>query len=166
MSLDTNDKAAVEKRLWDDMEENHFGMLGATDASGHFVPMTAHPERESRKIWFFTSIDSDLAVAAERGVAAAFLVLAKDQTLQACVRGELHATRDRLHLEKYWSAVVAAWFPKGKDDPSLTLLCLSCQEAEVWVSDKGPVGFGWEIAKANLTGARPDVGGHAVLLMA
>jgi general stress protein 26 len=136
------DKAAVQKKLWDDIEESRFGMLGAADPAIHLTPMTAFAERESGKIWFFTSKDSELAQASERTVPASFVVMTKDQTLQA------------------------AWFPKGKDDPTLTMLCLSCAEADVWIADKGPLGFGWEIAKANITGARPDLGGHAALVMA
>jgi general stress protein 26 len=161
-----HDKAAVQKRLWDDIETSRFGMLGAQSADIRLTPMTAFAERETAKIWFFTSRESELAKASEAGVPASFVVMTKDQDLQACLRGELVATTDRLHLEKYWNPVIAAWFPKGKDDPTLAMLCLSCAEADVWVSDKGPVGFGWEIAKANMTGARPDVGGHAALVLA
>lgn len=166
MSLDMRDKAAVQKRLWDDIETSGFGMLGAQGAAIRLTPMAAFAEREAEKIWFFTSKESELAKASESGVAASFVVMTKDQDLQACLRGELVATSDTLHLEKYWNPVIAAWFPKGKEDPTLTMLCLSCAEADVWVSDKGPVGFGWEIAKANMTGARPDVGGHAALVLA
>ncbi len=166
MSLDMRDKAAVQKRLWDDIDASRFGMLGAESAAIHLTPMTAFAERESGKIWFFTSKDSELAKASESGVAATFVVMTKDQDLQACIRGELVATNDALHLEKYWNSVIAAWFPRGKDDPSLTMLCLSCKAADVWISDKGPVGFGWEIAKANMTGSRPDVGGHAAVVLA
>ncbi len=166
MSVDMRDKAAVQKRLWDDIEATHVGMLGAHGAPVHLAPMTAFAEREAGKLWFFTSHDTDLAKTAEHGAAASFVVMTKDQDLQACIRGQLVASLDTLHRDKYWNPVVAAWYPKGKEDPSLTMLCLTCQEADVWISDKGLVGFGWEIAKANLTGALPDVGGHAALVFA
>lgn len=166
MSLDMRDTAAVRKRLWDDIDASRFGMLSADSAAIHATPMTAFAERECRQIWFFTSKDSELAKASEDGLAASFVVMTKDQDLQACVRGELVATYDTIHRDKYWNPVIAAWFPKGKDDPTLTMLCLTCEAADVWISDKGPVGFGWEIAKANITGARPDVGGHAALVLA
>jgi general stress protein 26 len=167
MSLDMRDKAAVQKRLWDDIEASRFGMLGAHGEPMQLTPMTAFGERESGKIWFFTSKESELAKASRLGVAASFVIITKDQKLQACVRGELLATdQDALHVDKYWSPVVAAWFPKGKEDPNLTMLCLTCSDADVWVSEKGPLGFGWEIAKANMGGGQPDVGGHAALVLA
>ncbi len=165
MRTDTRDTAAVEKRLWDELHDGRLGMLGAASPpAAHFSPMTAFPEPESGKIWFYTNRETDLAQAAERAAPAMFIVMAKDQDLQACIRGELVVSPDILHRDKYWSPVVAAWFPKGKDDPGLTLLCLTCHEADVWISDAGAVKFGWEIAKANLTGSIPDVGGRAHLL--
>ena len=37
---------------------------------------------------------------------------------------------------------------------------LDCDDAQVWVSDAGPVKFAWEIARANATGRAPDLGQH------
>ena len=159
MSIDIHDKAAVEERLWSDLEKNRFGMLGAVGLPiRHFSPMTAFAEPESGKIWFYTSKEL-------YGAPAMFILMTKDQQLQACIGGELRTAFDALHRDKYWSPMVSAWFPKGKDDPSLTLLCLQCEDAEVWISEEGPVKFGWEIAKANLMGSTPDVGGHATLTL-
>lgn len=163
MTTDINDKAALEKRLWDDLEKNRYGMLGAvgTLPVGHFAPMTAFTEPEAGKIWFYTNTHSGLAQAAQSGTKAMFIVQAKDQELQACIGGTLRARFDAMHRDKFWSPIVAAWFPKGKDDPDLTLLCLDCSDAEIWLSEQGPIKFGWEIAKANLTGSTPDIGAHA-----
>lgn len=154
----------MEKKPWEELEDSRFGMLAVgRDPAGHFIPMTAFAEPESGKIWFYTNRDSHLAQATESGAPGVFIVMAKNQEVQACMRGELRATCDALHLDKYWSAAVSAWFPKGKDDPSLTMMCLTRAEADVWVSDAGVLRFGWETAKANLTRSTPDVGGHAHL---
>ena len=165
MTIDLKDKAEVEKRLWAELEQGRFGMLGAQPkAGGHFNPMTAYAEPESNTIWFYTSKDTDLAQAAQGGAEAMFIVMAKDQDFQACIAGELKTTQDRLHRDKYWSPMVAAWFPEGKDDPNLTLLSFTCRDADVWISDAGALKFGWEVAKANLTKATPDIGGQAHLV--
>ena len=84
--------------------------------------------------------------------------MSKDRQIQACIRGTLTATLDTLHRDKYWNAVVAAWFPKGKDDPHLTMLCLDCEDSQLWISEIGTAKFGFEIAKANLTGTLPNLG--------
>ncbi len=163
MTTDINDKAAVEKALWDEIEASRFGMLAQVGSGEHFRPMTAFAESESGKLWFYTRADSDLAASVGTGAPALFVFISKDQKMQASIRGELRVTLDVLHRDKYWSAVVSAWFAKGKDDPHLTMLCLECEDAQVWLSDMGALKFGWEIAKANLTGGEPDVGGRASL---
>jgi general stress protein 26 len=164
MTTDLQDKAAVERKLWAEIDDDRFGMLAAIDRiQDHFQPMTAFSEPESGRIWFYTRSDSDIAVAAEGGAEAMFVFTSKDRQLQASIRGELRTTMDLLHRDKYWNSTVAAWFPKGKEDPHLTMLRLDCQDAQIWISEVGGVRFGWEIARANLTGSEPNIGGRVSL---
>jgi general stress protein 26 len=164
MTTDLRDKAAVERKLWTEIEDTRFGMLASIERiHDHFQPMTAFSEPESGRIWFYTHSGSDIAVAAEGGAEAMFVFVSRDRELQASIRGELRTTVDQLHRDKYWNSTVAAWFAKGKDDPRLTMLCLDCQDAMVWISEVGGVKFGLEIARANLTGTEPNVGGKTAL---
>ena len=162
MKTDMNDKAEVEKRLWAELEQGRFGMLGADSTSdGGFHPMTAYAEPESKTIWFYTSKETELGRAAVGGVQAMFIAMAKDQDFQACIDGYLTVSHDTLHRDKYWSPMVSAWFAEGRTDPNVTLLAFACRQADVWVSDAGALKFGWEMTKAHLIGGEPDVGGRA-----
>ena len=153
-----HDKAEAERRLWKEIDDVRFGMLGVPAGGDHFQPMTAFAEPEDNALWFFTNEDNGLIRAVGEGQdAAMFIVQAKDQDYQACIGGRLTEDKDRARIERYWNPMVAAWFPRGKDDPSLTLLRFDLIDAETWAS-KGGVRFAWEIAKANLTGDTPDVG--------
>ncbi len=164
MSIDTHDVAAVEKKFWREVEQSRFAMLTVEGMQNrHFQPMTTFVEPETSKIWFYTRRDSEIAERSVGGASATLVVVSKDQELQASVIGRLTASSDELHRDKYWNPVVAAWFPGGKDDPNLAMLCLDCEEAEIWISDRGGLRFGWEIVRANLTGSEPELGGHVVL---
>jgi general stress protein 26 len=164
MTIDLRDKAAVEHKLWTEIEDTRFGMLATVDhIREHFHPMTAFCEPESGQIWFYTHSDSVLAVAAQGGAEAMFVFVSLDRELQASIHGELHTTLDQIHRDKFWSSTVSAWFSKGKDDPSLTMLCLDCRETIVWISDVAGVKLRWEIARANLTGSEPQIGGKVAL---
>ena len=166
MTTDIKDKAAVEQKLWDEIGDTRFGMVGLTNTRDHFQPMTTFVERETGKLWFYSQDTTDLAAAASNGAEAMYVFMSKDRQLQACIRGTLTATHDTLHRDKYWNSVVAAWFPKGKDDPHLTMLCLDCEDSQVWISEVGTVKFGVEIAKANLTGTLPHLGDQTRLSLA
>lgn len=162
MNTDIKDRVAVERRLWKELQDTRTGMLGLVGgAPRHFQPMTAFVEPETRELWFFTRDDTELVQELEGARTAMFVVQSKE--VQACIGGELSVRKDNARMDKYWNAVVAAWYPQGKDDPRLTLLRLHLADAEVWLSQAGPVRFAWEIAKANATHHIPDVGGHTRL---
>jgi general stress protein 26 len=162
VNIDTKDTAAIEKRLWDDIQHHQTGMLGITGGAPHHTqPMTAFVEPERGQIWFFTRTDTDLARQIGEGATAMFVYQQKN--IQACIAGDLTLQHDPARIDKYWNAVVAAWYPDGKADSHLTLLCLDCVDAQVWFSEGGLMKFAWEIAKANTTHKTPDLGGHAHL---
>lgn len=158
--MSTHDQADIEERLWKEIGKGRTVMLGLVgDApQQHFQPMTAFAERETGDIWFFTRTDTDLARAVSDGAEAMMILQTKDQELQACIGGHLTQSQDRARIDQYWNAVVAAWYPAGKDDPMLTMLKLDARDAAVWLSEAGPLKFAYEIAKANMTGKTPDVG--------
>ena len=158
------DRREIETKLWKTLEDERIGMLGLCgEDGGHFHPMTAFCEQELGTIWFFTRRDTELVRKLVQGGKAMFNLVAKDRDLWACIGGTITEQHDGERIEKYWNPIVAAWFPEGKDDPELTLLRLDADDAEVWISQKGPIRFAFEIAKANLTDSEPDVGQHARL---
>ena len=162
MNIDMNDRAAVERKLWDEIERHQIGMLGLMNvASRRMQPMTAFVERDREQIWFFTRTDTELARHIVDAREATFVFQHKD--LQACISGELSLEHDEARIAKYWNAVVAAWHPRGRDDPQLTMMRLRCRDAEVWLSEAGPVTMAWEIAVANARKHEPHLGGRASL---
>ena len=165
---DKHSKAELEVRLWDEIKRGKFGMLLAPADGGGAVcqPMTAYAEPAEAALWFFSPDNTELAQklggAGARGM---FIFQDKSQDLQACLSGRVAIDKDRDRIDKYWNSMVAAWFPGGKADPHLTLLRFDAEGAEVWLSETGPMKYGWEILKANATGSLPDVGEHADLTL-
>ena len=153
------DRAEAEKRLWQELRDNATVMLGLEADDAHFQPMTAFTEPENGQIWFFTRSDTDLARQIGAGQRATMIF--QSRRLHACLDGALSIQHDPDRIEKYWNSVVAAWYPDGKDDPLLTLLCFDCVNAQLWITETGPLKFMWEIAKANATGRTPDIGDRA-----
>lgn len=162
MATDTNNPSEVRERLFKEVDDARFGMLGVTGVQPqhHFNPMACYPDKEQGRIWFFTKKGTDLVNdAGKSGAHAMFTVVSKDQNFQACIGGVLREQYDRAELEKFWNPHIAAWYPDGKDDPELTMLVLEAHDADVWISKAGPVRYAFEVAKANATHSIPDVGG-------
>lgn len=148
----------VQDRLWKAIDANNTGMLGLTGDNHHFQPMTAFVEKDANTLWFFTRKETDLAQSVANGAGSDAAFIFVDRKLQACIDGRLSLAHDKERIDRYWNAHVAAWYPDGKDDPQLTLLRLDVSDAAVWITEGGLLKYAFEVAKANVSNATPDVG--------
>ena len=147
-------------QLLDQIEKSTAGMLGVQGTGSHMQPMAPMLDRGAGAIWFFTKRGTHLVSEVGSGATAHFCIIARDQDYHACISGPIRQSHSREMIDRYWNPVVAAWYEGGKDDPELVLLELSPRNADVWASTGSAIAFGWEIARANLTGDEPDVGYH------
>lgn len=146
--------------FWDHLKDRTTVMLGAVGGD-RTQPMTVFAERDNELMWFFTRNDTDLAQEAVGTTDARMIFGSKDEKLFADISGTLSIEHDRGRIDKYWNPVVAAWYPDGKEDPHLTLMKFSPRSGQVWVSQKGLLGFAFEITKANIAKTMPDIGDSA-----
>lgn len=162
MAHDDLTPAEAEDAFWKSLKASNTGMLGLDRPGAHSQPMTGFAEPETGTIWFFTRDDTDFARDVAAGGQAGMLAYqARDQKVHACIHGRLSIDQDRQRIDRFWNPVVAAWYPGGRDDPRLTLIRFDADDGRVWVSDKGVLGFGYQVLKANLTKTLPDAGGVA-----
>jgi len=82
------------------------------------------------------------------------------------VTGRAEMVEDRGLIDELWSEDVKAWFPKGKDDPNLTLLKVEPDVGEYWSFPSAPVSQVIGYVKAKLTGQpADDIGEHRKVLL-
>ena len=148
----------AKTQLFDEIDNIHAGMLGVDGSGLHMQPMAPQLDRDASTVWFFTKKSTELVKALDASGHAHFCVVGKDHDYHACVSGPLTERFDPSVRDRYWNAVVEAWFEGGKDDPDLTMLALTMRSAKIWASTDSSLKFGWEIAKANLTDSEPHVG--------
>jgi len=156
-------QAEAEDKLWDALKDTRTGMLGLVGGEPqHFQPMTGFEDRPGDSLWFFTRDDTDLLKDVAGGNdEAMYTVVTKKTDVYACIGGRLTVSNDPEIIDRFWNPVVAAWYPEGKTDPHLRVLRFQLDEARVWLNDKGPLKFFYEVAKANLTKSLPDSGDKA-----
>lgn len=124
-------------KFWKALQSDMTMMLGlAGKDDGHTRPMTAQVEGDQGPIWFFTSTDSELAIALGGGLRPSARAIAtftsKGHDLFACIHGSLTRDTDRAVVDRLWNSHIAAWYEGGKDDPKLVLLRLDPESAEIW----------------------------------
>ena len=145
--------------FWKRLESVQAGMLGC-DPDWRLVPMSHYADPEQGALWFITAEGTDLVEATRNATPEAVHIIASaGDKLYARIEGRLELSNDRAKLDELWNAVASSWFEDGKQDDDVRLLKLTLSSAEIWATTGG-AGFLYEVAKAKLTGAKPDMGEH------
>lgn len=140
------------------------GMLGIDGSGQHMQPMTHFVDRDTGELWFITSKQTDLVRAVGMGATAHYTVTGDDHRAWSSMSGTVTQSEDMAKLDEIWSAVAAAWFDQGRDDPDICLLHLPLREAALWTATGNPLVFGLEIARANMSEKyKPDMGDHVII---
>lgn len=163
MASTTQAKTDPREQLLDQLGKSIPGILGVQGSHSHMQPMAPMLDREAGRIWFFTKRNTDLVREVGAGAHGHFCLISRSHDYHACIGGRMTPSSSREIVDRYWNPMIAAWYEQGKDDPQLILLEFRMKDAAVWASTGSSVVFGWEIAKANLTGNEPDVGHHTVV---
>ena len=128
------DYAKIKSKFWKALKSDRTMFLGLAEGDdGHARPMTAQTEQdEGGPIWFFTSTDNALygQIGASSRAMAHFT--SKGHDVWATLHGDLSTTQDRAIIDRLWNPFVAAWY-KGQDDPTIALIRLDAEKAEIWI---------------------------------
>ena len=105
-------------------------------------------------VYFSTAIDSgkvsDLQNDAEVNVSM------QEKRRFVSLTGTARVVRDRALIDRLWAEDWKIWFPKGKEDPSLSILVVEPREAAYWdISGGTGLKYLFESAKAYVSGTRP-----------
>lgn len=122
------------------IEDIHVAMITTVTPDGALRsrPMaTQHVHAEQGELWFFTADDSGKArdIAEEHAVNVSYADPKRQRYVS--VTGSANLLHDREKAKELWHAELKAWFPKGLDDPRLSLLRVRVVSAEYWDLSSG-----------------------------
>lgn len=125
----------IEERFWEELEKSPFVMLGMEHREReHAMPMTVHFDGRG-PLWIYTARDNRLVEGLGAGNHALMQYVAKGHDLFASLHGTLCVDNNVAAIDRFWSNQVAAWYPQGRGDPSLTMLRFDPDNAELWLAD-------------------------------
>ncbi|HVS47054.1 MAG TPA: pyridoxamine 5'-phosphate oxidase family protein [Verrucomicrobiae bacterium] len=104
----------------------------AKDGSLHSRPMATNEVDPDGTLWFFTRRDSAAAMESRAECRANASYSDPARSLYVTVSGNARLVNDRKKMQDLWDPRLAAWFPKGTDDPEMRLLRVSMERAEYW----------------------------------
>ncbi|HEU5437344.1 MAG TPA: pyridoxamine 5'-phosphate oxidase family protein [Telluria sp.] len=155
----SNEHSSQVAELSDKIKSVRFAMFTTVDEHGHLIsqPMTNQEVDADGALWFFTSSNTDLwqNIASSPKVNVSFAE--PDDSIYVSISGVAERVVDRARIEQLWNPMVAAWFPNGKDDPHVVLVKVVSKTVQYWNSKENKLTRMVEMAKAVITGTRPDL---------
>jgi general stress protein 26 len=151
------------KDFWKRLDDTRAGMLGL-EAAHRMVPMTHYADGDAGVLWFIGADGTEVVNSVTAQPRDAHYVLTSAaEGLYANMIGSLSLEHDAAKVDEIWNAVAASWFEEGRRDPDVRLLKFRLAEAEVWSTTTSKLSFAYEIAKAKMSEAKPDLGDNYTL---
>ena len=141
------------------IEDIDFGMLTTIDGGQlRSRPMSTQKYEDDNELWFFTSDQTHKVEEIEADNRVNVAYAEPDDNVYVSVSGRAALVKDRAKIEELWNPILKAWFPDGLEDPTLSLLKVTIEEAEYWDSPNSKLVQIAGFVKALVTGQSADGG--------
>ena len=131
-----------------------------SDGSLRSRPMATQKVEFDGKLWFFTREHSGKVDEVNKAHRVNVSYADPGHNKYVSVSGTADLVTDREKIKELWQPLLKAWFPKGLDDPELSLLCVHVEKAEYWDSPANVVVKLVGFVKAVTTGKSYEPGEH------
>jgi general stress protein 26 len=122
-------------------------------------PLQANVDREEHAIYFLTDVDSHKDDQVENFPIVTLAFADIPHSKYVSITGKGAVTNDRAKIKELWSPFAQAWWDNA-DDPSIRLIKVEPQDAELWDSP-GRVVTAISMLAAAVTRRSPKVGENA-----
>lgn len=152
------DRSEMFEKLSDLVKDLKVAMFTTHDADGilRSRPMMVQQIESDGSTWFLTSRSSGIVHSIEGHQQVNLAYASPESSRYVSVSGRATQIHDRDKIHALWSPAYKAWFPKGVEDPDITLLKVQIEAAEYWDTKSSRLITLVAAAKAAITGVRPS----------
>lgn len=146
-----------QKRFEEILQDFNDAMLTTFGSDGRpsSRPMRIAKITEDSTLWFATSKASDKVEDIQANELVAITMQGGGKYLS--LTGKATLIDDPDSIDEMWSEAWKIWFPKGKKDPSITLLKVVAEDGAYWdMSGMNRLRYLYEAGKAYFTGCEID----------
>lgn len=147
-------RAEMIVRLQELVRDIKFAMLTTHESDGslHSRPMATLNSKFDGIVYFFTNINSAKVDEAEADRKVSVTYSNPNQQQYVALSGIARVTRDLEKMQHFWTPNLTTWFPKGLEDPEISLMEIHVFEAEYWDSTNSVITEAIGSIKAAFTG--------------
>lgn len=143
--------AQMIAKLIEDIDITMFTTVGS---EGYLVsrPLsTQKAQFDGEKVWFFVAGDSPKVAEIERNSKVNLAYASKGRNTYVSMAGDAYVNNDPVKIEAFWNDALKAYFPRGINDPKLTLIEVAVRTAEFWDGPGSLIGKAIAFAVARVT---------------
>lgn len=159
---DNNLKLMSVDKLKEKIEDIEICMFSTVEPNGRILsrPMSTRKMDPDGTLWFFTNELSEKVDDVEMydNVNLAYANISKQSYIS--ISGSAEIVKDQMVIDKLWSPILKAWFPRGLDDPNLALIKVIPHTAEYWNASSSKMEQMLNVAKAIMKGKQYESGEH------
>ncbi len=137
----------------------------AEDGSIDSRPMAVQNTPFDGTLWFLTKGSSGKVdeVQHDRHVTLGFAQPSDHKYVT--LKGKASVSGDRSKIHELWNDMYKAWFPKGEEDPEITVIKVDVSDGDYWDSSSSKIVFFAKYALAAATGGNVSTGktGHVTV---
>jgi general stress protein 26 len=147
------------KRVWDIVEKAGVGMLTTRFAGGlRARPVEPRLDRDAGLIRIVTDVRGLKDDEIDRWADVGLVVISASDKAYLSITGRAVVTCDPAMANAIWHKTDDMWWPGGAGDPNVRVIELAPSLAELWDGPSSTVVAVFEMAKAKLTGEKPNLG--------
>lgn len=150
----------ARNKVWEMIKDIPIATLVTQDDDGRLYsrPMGTHQKEFEGQVWLFTSLDSPKVKAIRNNSHVLLSYAEPGDNNYVSINGTAMVTQDKAKIDELWNEALRAWFPEGKDDPSIALIGVTVEEAEYWDNPSSTFVHLYGYAKSLMTGTPPKGG--------
>ena len=129
------------------------------------APMSANQIDDDGTFWFLSTKESTRNADIQSNSATDLIFAQPSKENYLSVHGKSEILYDKSKIDELWNPIVKAWFTEGKDDPRISVIKFTPQEAYYWDTKHGKMISLLKIAVGAVTGKTMDDGIEGKLKM-
>lgn len=135
-------------------------MITTMDEEGNHRsrPMQTLKMDDDACLWFFTDRHSPKLHEMQQNPNVNLSYADNDDQTYVSISGQAEQLDDETMKKELWNPILKAWYPKGLDDPNLTLLKVKITHADYWDGNASKMIEAFRIVKAIVMGERHGYG--------
>ena len=135
-------------------------MLTTAGADGSFDsrPMQTQETEFDGTVWFLTHHSSGMIHELAADAHVSLLYADPGNAKFVCAKGMASYSQDKAKIHELWNSMYKAWFPKGEEDPEVTVIQVTVSEAQYWEASASKLVRGVQYLAASMTGDHTKLG--------